>query len=153
MVTEVVTETVTETVTEIAPDDGGAIVPSAGPTDQPVALTGTVFTNPDEFLGTEVQVDAQVVQTISDQAFTIAADDWGGKILHVVPEAVGQSVPEGAQVRVIGVVEEWDERSVEDELGVELDDDVVADFDGENYIRASQVTLLSDATESAGSGQ
>ena len=147
--TDAAADTAVEDATDETTDEAGAVSPTEGPTGEPAALTGSVFARPNEYLGTEVRIDSQVVTVVSDQAFTIADEDWGGAILHVTHQDVDQTVAEDDQVRVIGVVEEWDTGSVEDELGVELDDDVAAAYDGEHYIVANEITVLDAGSDDA----
>lgn len=101
----------------------------------------------DSLIGEEVVLSADVNEVISNSSFTIAGtDDTSVEPLLVVSSEQMSEVTSGLTVEVTGTVKEsFDLPTVEEELGIDLDDELYEDWDGENYIQASQVDTSVDA--------
>lgn len=106
---------------------------------------GDFFADPDQFVGQQVVVSGRVSSLLGgDSSFTISGDVGSGEALLVI-NATGASdspvVEQDALVQVTGTVREgFSVTDVEDEFGVELDDDLYGDYEGDNYIAASNVS-------------
>lgn len=106
---------------------------------------GDLFANPDQFVGQQVVVSGRVSSLLGGaSSFTISGDVGSGEALLVI-NATGASdspvVEQDALVQVTGTVREgFSVTDVEDEFGVELDDDLYVDYEGDNYIAASSVS-------------
>ena len=111
------------------------------------ALDSEFYDAYESYIGEEVTVSADVNEIISDTSFTIAGtDDTTVEALLVVTEGEMPEVESGLTVAVTGtVMESFDLPTVEDETGLDLEEDAYADYDGENYIVASEVDTSVDA--------
>ncbi|MGY1709545.1 hypothetical protein ACI8AC_08550 [Geodermatophilus sp. SYSU D00758] len=87
-------------------------------------------------------VSAAIGDVYSGHAFTLTGDDGGDPVLVVSPDDVVGITPELA-ARVTGVVQEGlDVPAVEEDEGVDLDDDALADWAGRPYVLAEEVDLF-----------
>ncbi|MGY1987608.1 hypothetical protein ACI792_15435 [Blastococcus sp. SYSU DS0669] len=95
----------------------------------------------DEFLGEDVVVSASVEAVSSPVAFTIAGfDDVGLPPLLVLAPQGAEGVEEGMELEVSGTVQgTFSPSTAEEDLGVDLDDDALAEFEGEPYLLAEAV--------------
>ncbi|NJC21613.1 hypothetical protein BJ994_000689 [Arthrobacter pigmenti] len=111
------------------------------------ALDSEFYDAYSSYIGEEVTVSADVNEIVSDTSFTIAGtDDTTVEALLVVTEGEMTEVEPGLTVSVTGtVMESFDLPTVEEETGLDLEDDAYADYDGENYIVASEVDTSVDA--------
>lgn len=93
------------------------------------------------YIGEEVTVSADVNEIVSNTSFTIAGtDDTTVEALLVVTQEEVTGIEPGMAVAVTGtVMESFDLPTVEDDAGLDLEEDAHADYDGENYIVASEV--------------
>lgn len=83
----------------------------------------------------EVTLAAEVGETLSPDSFTITGAD---SPLLVIEQNELPTLDAGQSVQVSGALEEsFDVATVEQELGVDLPDEAVADFTGEPYIMAA----------------
>ncbi|WP_169079113.1 hypothetical protein [Microcella alkalica] len=103
----------------------------------------------DGYLGETVTLSADVDEIVSANAFTIAGtDDTTVEALLVVHDGTMADIEEGLAVQVTGEVEEgFDVMTVEDDLGVELDDDAYADWEDDRFIRADSIENVTDTEE------
>lgn len=100
------------------------------------------------FLGQTVTVSAEIEEMVSPQAFWIGGDD---QVLVISSgasfEEMGFDISEGlveddVVVRVTGTVKEFDLAGLEDEFGVDYDDEVFEPFEGQHVIVADDVSTL-----------
>lgn len=126
---------------EAAADEDTAVEPYDGAYD-----TG-FYEEYDSYVGEEVTLSADVNEIVSDKSFTIAGtDDTTVDALLVIAEGEMQEVTPGLTVSVTGtVMESFDLPTVEEDTGLDLEDDAFADWDGENYIVAETVDTSVDA--------
>lgn len=102
----------------------------------------------DSLVGEEVTVSAEVNTIISPNALTIAGTDDTTVEPLLVMHNQGDlpDVQEGLTIGVTGTVKEaFDVVTVEEDLGIDLDDDLYADWEGERYIQANSVDASVDA--------
>lgn len=118
------------------------------------------------FVGRQVTVSESITDIISANAFTIGGGDFlGGENLLVVgaegafpvPLAVDPADAEGLGedevleeddvVQVTGTVRMFVIAEVEDEIGLDLDDDLYVDFEGETVLVASEVDMTPEEDE------
>ncbi|KQO02140.1 hypothetical protein ASF21_16070 [Arthrobacter sp. Leaf234] len=101
----------------------------------------------DTYVGEEVTVSADVNEILSPMSFTIAGtDDTTVDALLVLHDTELPEVTAGLTVGVTGTVQEaFDLPTVEEEMGVDLDDAAFEDWDGEPYIEATSVDTSLDA--------
>lgn len=94
----------------------------------------------DDYIGEPVTVAAEVEEVLSDQAFTLAADENNSmEPLLVVSAETGQ-VDEGADVIVTGTLQEsFTVTEAEGELGTDLDDDLFATWREDYYLVGTAV--------------
>lgn len=111
------------------------------------ALDSEFYDAYSSYIGEEVTVSADVNEIVSDTSFTIAGtDDTTVDALLVVADGEMAEVEPGLTVSVTGtVMESFDLPTVEDETGLDLEEDAYADYDGENYIVASEVDASAEA--------
>lgn len=102
------------------------------------------------YVGEKVTVSAEVDNIISNMAFTIAGtEDTTVEPLLIMHKGEVKELQAGLAVAVTGTVKEgFDLPTVEEEMGVDLDDSVFEDWDGENYIKASSIDTSVDADAS-----
>lgn len=101
----------------------------------------------DTYVGEEVTVSADVNEILTPKSFTIAGtDDTTVEALLVLHDTELPEVTPGLTVGVTGTVQEaFDLPTVEEEMGVDLDDAAFEDWDGEPYIEATSVDTSLDA--------
>lgn len=92
------------------------------------------------YTGQQVTLSAEVSETISPDAFAIAG---AADPLLIVESQEIPPLDDGQVVQVTGTVQEgFDVVSVEEELGVDLEDEAFTDFEGEPYIMATSGEVL-----------
>lgn len=126
---------VEDVVEEPAADDVAAEGPYDGPYD------AGFYGEMDSYVGEEVTLSADVNEVIDPTAFTIAGTDdtTVDELLIVHPENLPEVSPE-LTVAVTGEVREaFDLVTVEEDLGVDLDDALYEDWDGEPYVHATEI--------------
>lgn len=101
----------------------------------------------DSYVGEKVTVSANVDEVVSNKSFTIAGtDDTSVEEVLVLHEKKLSEINEGLTVKVTGkVMESFDVPTVEEEMNVDLDDESFEDWDGEHYIKATNVDTSVDA--------
>ncbi|NJC24014.1 putative small secreted protein [Arthrobacter pigmenti] len=131
-------------VEDIAEEDA-AVDAESGPYDG--VYDTDFYENYDSYVNEEVTLSADVNEIVSDTSFTIAGtDDTTVEALLVVAQGEMEEVTPGLTVSVTGTVyESFDLPTVEDETGLDLEDEAFADWDGENYIVAQSVDTSVDA--------
>lgn len=94
-----------------------------------------------DYAGEQVIVSAAVNEVVSDNAFTIAGtDDTSADEMLVVGTDANPMLESDVAVSVTGTVQEsFDLATVEENLGVDLDDELFEDWDGQTYIEASNI--------------
>lgn len=96
----------------------------------------------DSLVGEEVTVSAKVNEILSPEAFVIAGTDDTTVEPLLIVHNLGElpELQEELTVAVTGTVQEaFVLTDVEEELGVDLDDERYADWEGERYIQATAV--------------
>lgn len=130
-------EDVVEDEAPIEDNPDAAADPYEGVYDQ------TFYDTVNQFLGTEVTLSADVNEVIDPISFTIAGtDDTTVEALLVVRPQNGTApdISPGSTVQVTGtVMEAFNVETVEEELGVDLDEALYEDWEGETYVQASTI--------------
>lgn len=100
----------------------------------------------DTYAGQQVTVSAEVSETLEENSFVIAGtEDTAVDPLLIIEEEEIEPFEDGQVVQVMGTVQvDFDVVSVEEELGIELDDDLYADYVGEPYLMATSAEVLED---------
>ncbi|MFC3300548.1 hypothetical protein FJV46_08645 [Arthrobacter agilis] len=100
----------------------------------------------DAYVGQEVTVSAEVTENISDDTFVIAgADDTAVDPLLIVEEVEVPSLNEGEVVQLTGTVQEnFDVAAAEETLGMDLEDELYADYIGEPYLSITSGEVLEE---------
>lgn len=137
---------------EVEPQDEGTAPAEEEPVEEDVAFDGdfdSAFVDDyDSLVGQQVTVSAQVNEIVTDSAFTIAGtEDTGVEPLLIVHAGDVAALEQGSAVSVTGTVRDaFDPVDVESELGVELEDEAYADWEGQRYIVADSVDTSIGAT-------
>lgn len=96
----------------------------------------------DSLVGERVTVSAAVDEVVDETSFTVAGDDSGVEPLLVVDAGSSAAVEADVEVDVTGSVElSFVVVEVEERLGVDLEDELYADWEGEPYLVASAVDV------------
>ncbi|GAA2024953.1 hypothetical protein WDZ16_01810 [Pseudokineococcus marinus] len=98
----------------------------------------------DDLIGQEVTLSASVDEVLDDTSFTIAGDGSGLEPLLVVDAGsdTASMVQPDQEVDVSGTVEEvFVLTEVEADLGVDLDDELYAEWEGQTYLSADAVDV------------
>lgn len=129
---------------------------SAGP-EQGTDVEDVAEAEPEEgegaqLLGQNVTVSGEVDEVVDEGAFRVGGDDLGGDSALVLSQSgsfddLGTDVNEGlveddTVVQVTGTVREFDLAAFEEEFGVDYDDELYEEFEGEVVIVADQVSTL-----------
>lgn len=145
----------TETGTDVEDVQEGEVVQTTGPaeaTDAPAAeraagpYVGPYDTNFYDdavtYAGEEVTLSAKVGEIVSPMAFTIAGtDDTTVSPLLIISGEKMTDLEEGQVVEVTGTVHEaFDLPKVNEEMQEDLDDDLLGDYDGQPYVKATKVS-------------
>jgi hypothetical protein len=111
---------------------------------------GEIVNQPEQFYGETVTVSGEVNQVLQAFAFTIGGDAFGqGEELLVIgpPPPVGEDlaaeevVDEMYIVQATGTVHEFDVAAIEQEIGAELDQEVLARFEGQPVLVAEGTVI------------
>lgn len=129
------------------PNAPGAITQPTADADE-AAREGEAGTNPDvsdvdddaeNYYGQTVTVSGPVIEIYSPQMFRIDDPEiFGGDDVLVLAPG-GTSPTEGATVTVSGVVQQYDQSELEQTLGIDLDDALGVELDGQPIIVADSV--------------
>ncbi|WP_158041220.1 hypothetical protein [Kocuria sp. CNJ-770] len=96
------------------------------------------------YAGQEVTLSAEVTETLSTDTFVIAgASGTAVDPLLIVEEQEIPPLDDGQVVQVTGTVaQDFDIAATEDELGIDLEDELYADYEGEPYLMATRGEIL-----------
>ncbi|THJ66559.1 hypothetical protein E8P82_08900 [Arthrobacter echini] len=100
----------------------------------------------DAYAGQEVTVSAEVTETLSDDTFVIAGTaNTAVDPLLIVEEEEIPPVDVGQVVQVTGtVMQDFDVAAAEEMLGIDLDDELYADFIGEPYVSITSGEVIEE---------
>lgn len=98
------------------------------------------------YAGQQVTVSAEVTETLSTDTFVIAgAAGTAVEPLLVVEEQEIPALDEGQVVQVTGTVQQdFDVATAEETLGIDLEDELYADYIGEPYLVATSGEILEE---------
>lgn len=117
-------------------EDGIAAEGYVGPYDQDFSDRSTTY------VGQEVTLSAEVSETVSPEAFTIA-----GAVdpLLIVESQELPAVDTGQVVEVTGTVQDdFAVTDVEEDLGTELEDELFSDYEGRPYVMATSAEIVEE---------
>ncbi|SDN76047.1 hypothetical protein [Geodermatophilus sp. DSM 45219] len=119
--------------------------PADGPYDG--VYDSAFYDEVDSYAGEEVTLSADVDEVITPEAFTIAGtDDTSVEALLVVGATGDTELAPETTVGVTGtVMESFVLTDVEEDLGVDLDDALFAEWEQEPYVVAESVAVLENA--------
>jgi hypothetical protein len=122
---------------ETDPEVGAGYV---GPYDQ------AFYDESETYAGQEVTVSAEVTETLSTDTFVIAgAAGTAVDPLLIVEKQEIPPLDDGQVVEVTGTVaQDFDIAATEEELGIDLEDELYADYVGEPYIMATSGEILEE---------
>lgn len=128
-------------------DEQGTTVEDIQEDDATLAYNGIYdsdfYGDLETYEGQEVTVSADVNEIISDNAFTIAGGDV--ESLLVISGNAMTDLEQGSVIKVTGTVHTaLDLPAVEDEVGVDLEDDLYDAWDQEPYITATNIDTNPD---------
>lgn len=122
--------------------------------DEDIGVNGTaevddtleaITDNPSAYVGQQVTVDGDVNVVLNDQAFTIANETMTDDDEVLVINA-GQVDPatlqEDTEVRVTGEVVQFTQADVEQQYGLDLDEQLTAEFEGRPAIVAQSIQTV-----------
>ncbi|GAA1757167.1 hypothetical protein [Kocuria aegyptia] len=90
----------------------------------------------ENYVGQQVTISGQVSRTLSPETFAIAGP---ADPMLIVEEREIPAVTDGESVEITGMMQEsFSVVEVEEQLGIDLEDELYADFQGENYVMATQ---------------
>lgn len=124
-----------ETTADNAP---AATVAPASPT------VTEIFTNPGIWQGKAVTVSGGVKEVLGPRSFTIG--DEGMLVITAQPLAADVKITENAVVQVSGTVRYFEERTLEQELGFDLEDDFSTRFINQLVLVAQSVDVVDQQT-------
>lgn len=113
--------------------------PPATPTAQaePGVTVDEVLADPQRFLGQTVAAQANVVQIVNERVIVLQSQLAGGEMAAVLSSQAAEqlrAVRVGEEVRVVGTVEPLtpeEIRQVEEQLGIDLDEQVLMSLAGQ----------------------
>lgn len=99
------------------------------------------YDNYDEYEGEEVTVSAKVNEVLSPEVFTIAGtEDTTVDALPILHTDPLDDLAADVDVQVTGIAEvAFDIAAIEEDKGIDLDDELFEEWDGQPYIDASTV--------------
>ena len=124
--------------------------PVAPPAPGTLGAFDTGYSDVQNYVGQQVTVSADVNDVISPTAFTIAGtENTTVDELLVLHAQGGPTVTPDSAVQVTGPVRQgFSIPQAEQFVGVDLDDGLFTDWEGQNYIEASSVdTTVTEPTE------
>lgn len=90
----------------------------------------------ENYVGRQVTISGEVSRTLSPETFAIAGP---ADPLLIVEEQEIPAVNDGESVEITGMMQDsFSVAEVEERLGTDLDDELYADFEGENYVMATR---------------
>lgn len=128
--------------------DEDAVAEEADPALEPYdgAYDQDFYDAAESYVGQEVTVSAEVTETLSDDTFVIS----GGAGTTVDPLLIveEQEIPpldEGQVVQLTGTVQEgFDVLEAEEMLGIDLEDELYADYEDQPFIAATSGEILEE---------
>ncbi|WP_337061066.1 hypothetical protein [Kineococcus sp. G2] len=136
-------------VEDVQEADEEALEGEAAVTPYEGAYDGTFYDDVNTYVGQEVTVSAEVDSVVSPNAFVIAGtEDTTVDPMLVVGATEVSGLSEGTLVEVTGTVHEaFDLPQVEEDTGVDFEDDLFNDYDAEPYIVATTVEVPEQGDE------
>lgn len=141
---EDVNEAESDVEAEVDEDGSTDVDVDQGPLGFEGAYDSAFTDQQDDLIGQDVTVSAAVNTILDDTSFTIAGDGSGIEPLLVVGATSETAVEVAAdqEVYVSGtVMEAFVLTEVEEELGLDLDDELYLEWEGETYIDANAVSI------------
>ncbi len=131
-------------VADVISQEGDAEQAAADPTG---AGDGTT-----SFVGRQVTVSGEVEEVLNPRAFELGDELIGDSLLVLSGSAssfeelglkVGEELEDGDKiVQVTGTVRVFDESKFKDEFGIDYDDEIVDEYDGEHVLVADRISTL-----------
>lgn len=128
---------------------GGAVTQPTADADE-AAREGEAGTNPDvsnvddnaeNYYGQNVTVQGDVIQVYNGTMFRIDDPElFGGDDVLVLAPNGGTSVAEGQRLEISGTVQQYDQTEIEQALGIDIDDALMTELDGQPVIVAESVS-------------
>ncbi len=106
------------------------------------ASVSAIDDDPEAFYGQTVTIMGDVTEVVDGQSFRLGdPEPLGGDDLLVLMPSTGamSSVADGDSVTVTGVVQQFDQTELESALGIDIDDVLATELDGQPVIVADQV--------------
>jgi hypothetical protein len=113
-----------------------------GDAEEGAASVSAIDDDPDAFYGQTVTITGDVIEVVDQQSFRLGDPElMGGDDLLVLMPAAGamSAVADGESVMVTGVVQQFDQTELESALGIDIDDVLATELDGQPVIVAEQV--------------
>lgn len=131
----------TPPVEQVPPAEGE--VPQPGATPYGGAYNQQFADDQTVYEGQEVTLSAEVVEVVSDNALEIGdPDDITLDPLLVMHDLGATGLEPDQVVEVVGtVMTDFDPATAGEELGVELEEEVYTDYEGDPWLHATEVTL------------
>lgn len=109
--------------------------------DDAPAADEAFFDDVQSYVGQQVTVSAEVESIIDTHAFTLDGPREPLLVVSATGSGDSELVEDGSVVKVTGTVQEsFNVADVEEEFGIDLDDELFEDFGDEHYIVADQVS-------------
>lgn len=100
------------------------------------ATVSEILENPDEFTGETVAVSGEVDALVGENAFTLGGGEDG---LLVVSSNLPGAVTDDTVLQAVGPVRMFTVADFEDELGIQLDDELFAEFENQPAVAAEEI--------------
>lgn len=118
-------------------------------TTEPTATIDEIVDDPSLHLDQQVIVEGNLGEIlVAERAFTLESMESDNNLIVItqspVPNLSDQLVGDNTY-QVLGTVREFSITEVENDYGVDLDDDFFADMEGQSYIWATQVQMIEGA--------
>ncbi|GAA2176909.1 hypothetical protein GCM10009784_25420 [Arthrobacter parietis] len=125
---------------DVAEEADPALEPYDGAYDQ------DFYDDAENYVGQEVTVSADVTATLTDDSFVIAGGpDTTVDPLLVIEEQEIPPLDVGQAVKLTGTVEQaFDVAAVEEEFGIDLEDELFADYVGDPYLAVTSAEILEE---------
>ena len=106
-----------------------------------LGVLDAILDNPHSFIDEAVDISGNVVELVGTSAFTVGSDEGDGELLVVTSDpTLMADLEAGGPVTASGTVRLFDLEVIEEESGIDLDDELFADFDGKPVIVADAVS-------------
>jgi hypothetical protein len=110
--------------------------------EEGAASVSAIDDDPEAFYGQTVTIMGDVTEVVDQQSFRIDdPEPLGGDDLLVLMPSTGAmgAVADGESVTVTGVVQQFDQTELESALGIDIDDVLATELDGQPVIVAQEV--------------